>query len=106
MSDTEYIGGMALVAMLVSYLCIMHHRREIRRAEQEEPPGWTGKPIDVTPLKPAMEELHRDYLAGRQRPRGVWFHRKLMGSARRTLEGLAYFQEKEAPDAENRSAEN
>lgn len=106
MSDTEYIGGMALVAMLVSYLCIMHHRREIKRAEREEPAGWRGTPIDVTPLKPAIKELHRDHLAGRRRPRGVWFHRKLIGNARRTVEGLAYFEEKDETDAENRHADN
>jgi hypothetical protein len=55
MSVFEYIVGLAAVAVLLSYLCLKHRQRKRSRSGRDDPAEWTGKGMDVTALKPAIE---------------------------------------------------
>jgi hypothetical protein len=94
MSAFEIIIGLAAVAMLSSYLYVKRRQRVRSRSERYDPPKWTGKPIDVTKLKPALEAVRRDYPSARQSTRGIFFHRSLLGLARRAVARLAYFHDR------------
>jgi len=96
MSTFEILFRLTVVVVLSSYLYLKHRQRVRRRSERYKPAEWTGKPIDVTQLKPILEKLRRDYLGARQPSIGVPFHRSLLGLARRTVVQLAYFQERES----------
>ena len=98
MSDLEMIIGLAVVAMLSSFLYIRHRQRVHQQYERSDPVQWTGQAIDVTKLKPTIEDLRRDYLAARQSTRGIHFHRSLLGLARRTVARLAYFHDRESEE--------
>jgi len=92
MSDFEIIIGLGIVAVLASYLCIKRCQRAFGQPERRDPAVWTGKPIDVSKLKPTLEGVRFDYLAVRKPARGGFFHRSLLGLARRAVARLAYFQ--------------
>jgi hypothetical protein len=83
--------GLAGVAMLSSYLHVKRRRRVRSRSERYDRTKWTGKAIDVTKLKPALEAVRRDYLSARQSTRGIFFHRSLLRLTRRAVARLAYF---------------
>jgi hypothetical protein len=90
MSDLEIILRVAAVAALSSYLFFKHRQRVRSRYEPYAPAQWTGKAIDVTPLKPTVEDVRRDYLAARQPPSDMFHRRILLGLARHTVARLAY----------------
>jgi len=102
MSAFEIIIRLAAVAVLASYLHLKHRQRARCRPGACDPAEWTGKSIDVTKLKPAVEDLRRDYLAARQPTRGIFFHRNLFELARRRVARLAYFQDKESEEQAQR----
>jgi hypothetical protein len=93
MSVTEVIIRLALVALLASYLVFKHCQRERQRVGSRNPAEWTGKGIDVTALKPTLEEVRRSY--PRPSQKGACFHRGLLALARRAVTDFAYFQEQE-----------
>jgi len=95
MSVFEYIAGLAAVAVLLSYLCRKHRQRQHRRSGADEPAEWTGKAMDVTALKPAIEGVRRDYLIGRHATRSIFCRRTLIKIARRTIARMAYFHTRE-----------
>jgi hypothetical protein len=95
MDDFEIIIGLSMVAVLSSYLFIKDRQRMRSRFERHGWAEWPGKAIDVTPIKPVIEDLRRDYLAARAPTRGIFFHRSLLRLARRTIARMAYFQERE-----------
>jgi hypothetical protein len=95
MSGTEIILWLALIALLACYVRIKRGQMLRTRWEPCDPAKWTGKGIDVSRVMPKVEDLRRDYLAGRQPIKGVSFHRALVELARKAVVGLAYFQEKE-----------
>jgi hypothetical protein len=94
MSLTEVIVRLALVALLASYLVFRHWQRERQRVGPKNPAEWTGKGIDVTALKPTLDEVRRSY--PRPQPTGACFHRSLLALARRAVTHFAYFQERES----------
>ena len=96
MSALEVIIGLTSVAVLSSYLYLKHRQRVRHRSKRYNPAEWTGKAIDITKLKPTVEEVRHDYLAGRQSTRGRLFHRRLLELARRAVTRLEYFQDKES----------
>jgi hypothetical protein len=65
-----------------------------RRAGSEafNPAKWTGKSIDVAPLKTKLGDVRHDYLAARPTPTAVCFHKALLLYARRAITRLAYFR--------------
>jgi hypothetical protein len=100
LSALEVIIRLAAVAVLSSYLYLKHRQRVRRQWVNGYPKGynpaeWTGKGIDVTPIKPGLEDVRRDYLAARYTASGTFFHRSLLGLARRTVAGLAFFHDRE-----------
>jgi len=96
MTNFEIVMRLTSVAVLSSYLYLKHRERMRRRLQGCNPAEWTGKPIDVANLKPTVEEVRHDYLAGRQSTRGRLFHRRLLELARRAVTRLEYFQDKES----------
>jgi hypothetical protein len=93
MSLTEVIIRLALVALLGSYLLFKQWQRQRQCVGPKNPIEWTGKGIDVTPIKPTLEEVRRNY--PRRQARGACFHRNLLALARRAVTHLGYFQERE-----------
>jgi hypothetical protein len=105
MSVTEDIIQLmlaALLAVLGSYLILKHWQREIRRVGPTNPGEWSGKGIDVTPIKPTLEQVRRNYPQPQRR--GVCFHRSLLALARRTVAHLGYFKERGAAANEEKHA--
>jgi hypothetical protein len=94
MSILEVTIWLAVVAALASYLYAKHRQRLRSASERYDPAKWTGKAIDVTKLKPRVEDVRRDYLAARQPAKGLCFHRALMDLARQAVARLAYFHDR------------
>jgi hypothetical protein len=76
----------------VGYLYSKHLQRVRSSTPPEVPGNWTGHGIETSELKPRVEQMRRDYLAGRQGRKGVCFHRYLLGLARRAVMRLGYFR--------------
>ncbi len=83
------------LALGASYLIFKHRQRVRNWAPQDDPQKWTGHGIEVSALRPRVEQVRRDYLLARQAPRGTWFHRSLVELARRAVMRLGYFQHRE-----------
>jgi len=84
----------ALVVLAV-YLFFKAHQRARHRAGQFDPAQWTGKAIDVTGLRPAVEKARHEGYVSHRRTIGTCFHRALLGLMRRDVTRFAYFQHKE-----------
>jgi len=101
-SVTEVIIRLTLVALLVSYLLFRQWLRDRHRVGPTNPAEWTGKGIDVTSIKPTLEEVRRSY--PRPPRRGTYFHRNLLVLARRTVAHFGYFQEHDPADKQEKHA--
>lgn len=100
MSLTEIIIRLVLVGFLVAYLCFRYWRRQSVSIPPSNDAEWTGKGIDVAPIKPTLEEVRRTY--ARPPTRGICFHRSLLALARRAVGHLAFFHERQSePSHEN-----
>jgi len=98
MTAFEIVIELIGVVVLSCYLYSKHRQRIRRQSKRYDAAEWVGKPIDVTKLKPTVEDVRCDYLAARLSTRGILFHRSLLGIARRTVARLAYFQDRESHD--------
>ena len=103
MSIAEVIIRLAIVALLASYLVIKHRQRERNWTPNEDPGIWTGRGIDATKLKPALDRVRRDYLATRRSSaREAGYHRRLLALMGRAVGRLSFFQkrktEEDAPE--------
>jgi hypothetical protein len=103
MSLTEVIIRLALVAVLVTFLFFKHWLRERERIGPSNPAEWTGKGIDVAPIRPTIDEVRRTY--ARPTAKGLCFHRSLLALARRAAAHLAYFQEREPEQSNEKHAQ-
>ena len=88
---------LATIAVLVGWLVRRHRQRMRQYWPVCDPAKWTGKAIDVTKLKPKVEDLRHDYLAMRHTRKTGGYHKTLVGLARRAVLQLAYFRRRE-PD--------
>jgi hypothetical protein len=95
MSFSEIIIRLAAVAVLSGYLYNTHRQRIHSRPGRYDATEWTEKGIDVSQLKPSVEEVRRDYLAARRSAKDTFFRRSLLGLARRAVARLAYFHDRE-----------
>lgn len=102
MSLTEVIIRLLVVALLVAYLCYRRWQREREQLPPSKTGDWVGKGIDVTSIKPALEDVRRTH--ARPRLKGVYFHRGLLALARRAVGHFAYFQEREPERADEKHA--
>jgi hypothetical protein len=84
--------GFTVVSLLVSYLYLKHCQRVRPWREREEAWEWDGQVFDVTPIKPAIENVRRDYLAARAPAKGAGFHRVFLRLAQEGVARLAYFR--------------
>jgi hypothetical protein len=98
MSGFEVIIRLAVVAALAGYLYAKHRQRLRPESERYDPAKWTGKAIDVTQLKPRVEDVRRNCLAVRQPAKETCFHRALLQLARHAVAQLAYFHGRAAED--------
>jgi len=96
MSALEIILWLASIAALSTYLYLKHRQR--MRSQRYEPAAWTGKGIDVTKLRPTVEDVRRAQLAARRSARGMLVHRSLLGLARQTVAHLAYFRDRQSEE--------
>jgi len=87
------------VALLGSYLLFKQWQRDRQRFGPSNPADWTGKGIDVTSMKPTLEEVRRSY--PRPAARGVCFHRHVLHIARGVVGDMRYFQEREGEERED-----
>ena len=99
MSETDVAIWLAVAAVLVAGNLYTKHRQRVRsRKQRYDPAEWTGKGIEVTSLRPKIEQVRRDHLAARQPARGRCFHRALLNWARQAVARLPYFRDKESED--------
>lgn len=78
-----------------SYLFYKHRQRVRDWATRDDPQKWTGHGIEVSALRPRVEQVRRDYLVAPQAARASWFHRCLVELARRAVIQLGYFQQRD-----------
>ena len=102
MSLTEVIIRLAVVAVLVAFLCFKHWQRERERVGPSNPAEWTGKGLDVSPIKPTIDEVRRTY--ARPAAKGICFHRSLLALARRAVAHLAYFRQRQPEQSNEKHA--
>jgi hypothetical protein len=95
MSAFEIIIELAGLMLLSGCLYVMHRRR-VHGQPRQNPAEWTGSTIDLTKLKPTLEDVRRDYLAARCPPHGNFFHRSFLAHTRRVVMRLAYFRGRES----------
>src|SRR5579859_709856 len=100
LSDFEIFIGWVVVLCLSTYLVLKHVQRIRRqlllnRQRELDLTRWSGKPIDVSKLKPTIEGVRLNHLNARGPRRGLSLHRGLLALARRAVTRLAYFQAKE-----------
>jgi hypothetical protein len=102
LNDVSYLVQigveLATIAVLAGWLVRRHRQRMRQYRPVCDPAKWTGKAIDVTKLKPTVEDLRRDYLATRHARKSVGYRKTLMGLARRAVLQLAYFRRREADE--------
>ena len=95
------LAGLALGS---SYLFFKHRQRVLNRTPRDDLHEWMGQGIEVSALRPRVEQVRRDYLVARQPTRGIWFHRSLVELARRSVMRLGYFRHREtSQDAHSNS---
>jgi hypothetical protein len=87
----------AALAVLAGYLFIKHRKRARNWAPPCDPAQWTGKAIDVTELKPAVENARRSGWVSRQTVRGC-FHKALLRLMRRNVTRFGYFHERKSEE--------
>ena len=90
-----FILGAPVVAALFGFLWLRHDQRVSRRARSLAELGWRGAGFDPTPLKPRIEAVRRDPLAGQSSPVGFDFHVALLATVREAVARSAYFEQKE-----------
>jgi hypothetical protein len=104
MSDFEYIMNLVVLALFSIYLYSRHRQRMLSRPRQPWEPlppreddteEQIGEAIDVTKLKPTVESVRHDYVAARQRARGGFLRKRLLGLARRSVARLSFFHGRE-----------
>lgn len=94
MSRLEVIARLSAVAILAVYLVFKHWQKLHRPAPRE---FWTGRPLDVTQLRPRIERLRHDYLAELGfSHHTVCYRRALVIHARRALARVPYFRDRQA----------
>jgi hypothetical protein len=98
MSQSEIIIRLAALAVLLSYLYFKHRQRLHSQSQEYDPAEWTGTAMDVTQLRPTVENARRNYLAARPAQMGILFHKSLLGLARRTVAQFAYFRDRDSQE--------
>jgi len=97
MSDNEVILRLSMAALLVTllagFLVIMQWKRACKRAAFRRQFHRDGEVIDVTPLRPRLEEVRRNYTAvAHTHARSIQAREDLVASARRKLGHLPFFR--------------
>ena len=86
---------MTVLALGAWYLYFKHRQRVRNWTPRDDPEKWTGHGIEASALKPRLEQVRRDPVAARQATRDSYFHRNLLGFARRAVVQLGYFRHRE-----------
>lgn len=83
--------------ILGSYYLYFRHRQRAQKnwTPREDPAEWVGHGIDVSQLRPQLQQLRRAHVAARLAPGGVCFHRYLLGFARRVILQSGYFRQRQ-----------
>ena len=99
MSDVAVtLFELAALAVLLGFLFIKGHQRARNQARLCDPAQWTGRAIDVTGLRPAIEKVRHKGWAAQGPTIGGCFHKALLGLIRRNLTRSGYFQDKQAEE--------
>jgi hypothetical protein len=96
MSMTEVIITFLLASLFAGYFYFMHRAR-VRR-NRPNPDEWTGTGIDVSSLKPRLEDVRRNYVAVCRPARAVSFRRNLLRIAQRAVAHLAFFEDRKSKE--------
>ncbi len=91
--------GLATVMVLTGFLLWKRSQRLPARYIRSDPSLWTGRGIDVTPLKPKVEDLRQNFQTAVPPAKGVCFHRAFLYSVRRLVAHFAYFQDRQEDHA-------
>jgi hypothetical protein len=98
----ETLGGLVLLALLSGFLYFNHRRRLTWRRRANDPTIWTGSGIDVTRLRPTVQQLRQDYGAPHPRAKITRYHDALLGLARHAVSRLPYFRDRETEQPAHR----
>ena len=55
----------------IGFLYFKYRQRVLSRSEHTNPEAWNGKALDASELKQTLNQVRRDYLASRPRPKGI-----------------------------------
>ena len=77
------------------YLYFKHQQRLDNWTPREDPNKWTGHAIEASEIKARVEQVRRDHLAAQHATKGLYFHRHLLGFARRVVMQFGYFRDRE-----------
>ena len=95
----EVIMKLVVVVLLASYLLFKHRQRLRNWSPKENPNGWTGRGIDATRLKPAVDQVRHDYLAARSlSDRDSGYRRHLLSLIGRAVRRLSFFQKRKTEE--------
>jgi hypothetical protein len=99
MLDGEFIAKFCALVLLVVLAGFLFHTRieqmRVRRSRQRPPFQPTGQTIDVTPIRPRLAALKRDFTAAaphRHAPSGS-ARADLLAQARQRLTRLGFFRD-------------
>ena len=94
MSELEISIRLMVVGVLCGYLYIRHRRRMRAWQGHNDPAVWTGQALDVSQLRPRVEELRRKQTAARMAPRGRRFQQTLHSWVLYTVRQFGYFKDR------------
>jgi len=98
MSETELILRLLVAALLIGVLACIFARWQWNTAGKNGSPRrrleLKGNPIDISPLRPRMEAVRRDYAGAAQtHARSIEAREDLVAAARHKLRRLPFFQD-------------
>ena len=99
MSNWQFLVELLALASLGGYLWAKHRQRERNRPVPLDPAVWTGKPIDITPLKPSLEKVRSTYKLMGQPQKGACFHRALLALAHHSVARFTYFHDRNSEES-------
>ncbi len=101
MSDFEIVIGLVTVVALTLFLYLKHRQRVPAWPSRSDPAKWTGHGIDLSSLKPRLEEIRRHHLQALPPAKSQGFHRALLHLARKVVLHLAYFHDRDSQTDEH-----
>jgi hypothetical protein len=99
LSAAGIVLKLVAIGLLAGYLVFTRRERLRKRTPIEDAAKWTGKPIDATKPRPAVERVRSDYIAAQARvSQSLPYRRSLLAMAGRAIRRLPFFRERQCED--------